>query len=268
LEKLKSLGLIATEIFKFNGCPTVHIRLVGVQGNTLSNEWEPAMDCSKTRNGLHADAQSLTKTTAETTAEIKTGAAFGLASSASWDNPETLQGRTTPEAVKEKEMATIAEILSKTKTETKAKVPVGKSGMSFLWKKRMAELMDGKFQKALTDKEKGQLAQVYAKVGPERAIEVLDYALQHWTEFRWAVRDKKGVPLTPEIPVPGFVLSHFEILVQLIAQNEKREKAAIHAAVSKPQPKPQPKVVEKVDMPTPEDVLATLAMLKKAKGGS
>jgi hypothetical protein len=274
LAKLKEKGLITTELMRFDGSPTVHIRLNGVHGNRLPNDWRPAMDCVDTSNGLPVDQQTLTEITTETTAETtKAGAGFALpglsplakdepgesGNSASGDtNPEGSLEEAAPinkKTSKEQAMATVAEILKKQAEKSKGVTPNTKAGLYYLWQKRMASITGG-FSKELTLKEKGQLGQYLTKAG-ESAGEALDFALNNWNKFTHAVQKAKGQASSPDLPVPGYVLANYDVLLQLIAQKPVQAKPV---GVVKPAPapvvKPEP-VVE--DKPTAEQIAADLA---------
>lgn len=91
----------------------------------------------------------------------------------------------------------------------------GVQGLSLLWRKRVNALQQG--YKELTAKEIGQLKHLHNALGP-KAPEMLESVLADWCKFVWTARAKKGLTVAPEQPVVGFVLAHYDVALQLIAQ--------------------------------------------------
>lgn len=96
------------------------------------------------------------------------------------------------------------------------------------WKKRLA-LLSGAFVKEPTGKDVGQMGLFLKAVGEARALAVLDWALQNWTRFTFEASEAKGLKVTPDQPVIGFLLAHHDVAVQLSAQKPK-----VKAAPPKP----------------------------------
>lgn len=149
--------------------------------------------------------------------------------------------------------------LSKFKT-LKPHGGTGLQALTMMWKSRCA-ILDFGFQKPLTKKEVGQLKLVHNVLGPE-TIQIVDYGLQNWEKFSQQVWAMKGVPQCL-LPNTGFLLLHYEILVQLIAESSKAKSmptVLTHAPVAK-----VPETVDNTEVASEADVLEALALVKGLK---
>lgn len=241
MEALVAKGIIVAEVMRFNGSPTVHCRLVAVEGKQVVTDPFGIFDCPDWKIGLSQKGQSITETTAQTTAQLK--------------DASDLAG--------EQAMTSIQDIL-KNHEEKKAKTPEGKatsSSVALLWKKRAAALGDGGYVKDLTGKEVGQLKHLVKALG-DQTHAVVDWAMQNWPVFSWEVRQGKGLSSAPAVPVVGFLLEHHEIAVQLIAPKP----ASLKAVPTVAKPEVVVPVEPEEDKAGASDIAATLALLDKLSG--
>lgn len=142
--------------------------------------------------------------------------------------------------------------------------PANVGKLALVWKKRMKDFTPD-FVKDLTLKEKGQLKQFLSGVGPERATWCLEYAFANWSKFTWAVKTQKAAFSLPEQPTTGFLLQHYDVLLQLIAKTSSSDGApqATIAPSKEPEVVAPPKPEEA--MPTQEEMQAAMAELLKTK---
>lgn len=140
----------------------------------------------------------------------------------------------------------LKETLAKKKQEKEEGLikATGDSVLYILWKQRMA-VITNTFEADLTNAEKKQLKVFREKVGSvDQARELLDYALQHWTDFVIFCNKKTGLSGGPDQPVFWFLVKHAMLLVQLNA--EQKAKKVIKQVQHVPTPAPTPpKVFDK-----------------------
>lgn len=134
------------------------------------------------------------------------------------------------EATEEKMKAT--DILNKHASVQKSKLASvsvdGKKPLPLpvLWKHRVSALFGG-YQKALTNKEIGQLGILNKKLGKD-VHEVVDFALKNWVKFGAKAQNGAGLTNYPSDPNIGFLLLYYQYAVnmmQSIAQEVVQEKA-------------------------------------------
>ena len=88
------------------------------------------------------------------------------------------------------------------------------------WKARCA-LVTGTWQRALTGKERGQLAHLRKYLG-DQTKPVIDYAINHWWKFASQAGAAAGTTFPGE-PTIGFLLKYHAVAVNLlIVQAEKK----------------------------------------------
>ena len=136
------------------------------------------------------------------------------------------------------------------------------NSLAMAWK-RMYSRKYEEFTKDFTHKEMGQMKMLLTKAG-ESAPRLLEYVLDRWGDYTYEVKCLKGIPVPPERPTIGFVLQHYDVAMQLIA--ETPEKVVIDKAPVPAHTAPTPTVqVEKEPVATIEDVMAALASLGQKK---
>jgi hypothetical protein len=137
----------------------------------------------------------------------------------------------------------------------------GPLAMSILWKKHMGLHTQG-FVKPLTGQELGQLKHVHKALGDD-AYPVLEYALANWQKFAHEASAKHGVPVATS-PTCGFFCKHYDVAMQLIAQDQQQQTKTMVAAVGQTM-----KVKSKPEEPLAgeQDVQETLEQLKALKKG-
>jgi hypothetical protein len=95
-------------------------------------------------------------------------------------------------------------------------VAVTPTVLAALWKQRVAELFPGE-PPPLKTREMGQLATLIRKVGPDRALSAVAFALTNWRAFRYLVNlELTGLDVCPKTPSIGVVLRHREILLHMM----------------------------------------------------
>lgn len=229
LKCLERHNLIRVEIFQFNGHPTRHIICDVLSEIPLSKRGAIALlqafHCTDSCNGLHADVQSITESTSESTTH-------------------TLYA-TVPVAEQEKKMQA-AEILKKfEEKKTEGVKGGGVNAMALLWKKRVS--LHNEWVKNLLPKEVGQLKHVHTALGSE-AVGVLDWALQNWQVFAHEVQVQKGA--TPAMaPHVGFFCQHWEVAAHL----SKKPVVGLQSVAPVPQPTP----IKPVHNPGHDEPIAT-----------
>lgn len=242
METLVAKGIIEAEVMRFNGSPTVHCRLVAVQGRKVVTDPFGIFDCPEWKIGLSQKGQSITETTAQTTTHLKDAS----------------------ELAGEQAMPSVTDIL-KNHEQKKSQLPTGKptpSSLALLWKKRVAVLGEGGYVKDLTGKEVGQLKHLLKALG-DKSYEVVDWALQNWATFSWEARQQKGLTSAPTAPIVGFLLEHHEVAVQLIAPAAKPKALKSVPVIDKP---PVVEDTPAQDIAGAADVEATLALLNQLSG--
>lgn len=269
---LEEKGLIVVELHRFNGSPTSH---VGLKVDALLSvllqhdcDLSAQSDATKGNNGLcskgtlhqHLSAQTLGKTTTETTAEITTSTE-SQATADALENTGVL------------EMATAVEVLEQFKSKP---LKAGdKESLTVKWKKEYAGMYTG-FAPGLTLKEVGQLSQVGKKVGKEAALKCIEFVVRDWQGFTWTARADKGLATVPEKPVIGFLLSHLNTAMSMLVDDEAKKTghpmadspqliAAAVTGLDKPETLCDTPPIEKPQSiaATPEQLQAALAALSK-----
>jgi hypothetical protein len=80
------------------------------------------------------------------------------------------------------------------------------------WNSRLSLLNGEKWQKPLTQKERGQLKNLANALGP-LTNEVMDWALENWSDFASTAATQSGVNGYPSAPHIGFLLAHCGVAV-------------------------------------------------------
>lgn len=246
LQVLEDKGVIEAEVMKFDGSPTVHCRLVSVQGRQVVTEPLGVFHFPFCHFSFALEGKSLTETTTETTTKT-----FKEAS----QKPDATAGE------EKLNIQQALELAKSKKPETKATA----TSIAFLWKKLIGT-MTGSFVKEPTSKDMGQFKLLVKAMG-EETPKTVEWALLNWNDFAWEVSQKKGVKHVPTAPVLGFLLQHHDIAMQLIA------KPAAKAPEKPKQVKlvtvPKAKVSQETLMPKAgkADIDETLALLDQLSNG-
>ncbi|KVR21749.1 hypothetical protein WK13_35000 [Burkholderia ubonensis] len=305
LPKIKEKGLIDTELFKHGGSPKVHIWLNVERLTELEHEVGFSLPLKQqspfgSNNGMDSGGSTQTLLRSSNTMDTDNGYIQGEASAsdagakAPFQDEYTLplfqEGGELDSSEKEEngtEMKmgkTAAEIQAALATKKAAPATAGlkgKAGLALLWKKRMTVLYPTGY-KELTTKESGQMNQLFVKLLAAKAdpILVLDWVLQNWDKYAYDVKLKKGEKSAPLQPVIGFVLSHYDVALQLIASAAENQAKTPIDAVPKMFDKPgqveyssnivpnqakESPVIEDDDKPVTQDMI--LETLKKLQTG-
>jgi hypothetical protein len=304
-------GLVQSKLFRFNGSPTVHVRLTLLKGSpmlsdaptpvdfgytppdpapeTAPDAAEPAMHCMDDSTGLPPDGQTLTESTTETTTERKTGVFNATAKTKTTEQHRA--GREEEKNTEKQEEQVLHKnsyndgLAAAMEVDTQLVVddeqqPVGgtitvkakdvierlqqKKGVVSLggyWKQTLSSAQDGKYQKALTNKDLGQLKMLSNKLG-EITVPVIDYCLHNWAKFAEKAKNAKGLATYPIQPHVGYLLAHHDVAVNLL-QSIATKKEAVPAVSSECTNKVIiEKNQEKPYKPTQEDLDAFLAGLE------
>lgn len=88
--------------------------------------------------------------------------------------------------------------------------------LAALWQERVAALFPG-VSVTLGSKERGQLSVFIRKVGEDRALSAVAFALANWPVFRRTVNQElTGLDVAPKTPSVGTVLKHRQILLDMM----------------------------------------------------
>lgn len=245
LKVLKEFGLIETHVYRFNGSPVVHVRLLMMEGRPVIQKAPSAkrlqmykvvngpcenIDCHDEELALSPKDQFLTDRTAERTprfCKAKTKAWREEFTSKSGEkdrdldrDPDQDQKSNSDrdweeESVKKKERSmTVAELLQQQKVEQLA--DHSHTSLSAFWLHHCAAVVDG-YQKPLTGKERGQLKLLQNQLGPATR-EVIAWAVSHWQRFAGDAATDAGLGLDgyPKAPHIGFLLKYHATAVNLM----------------------------------------------------
>ena len=183
--RLQRLGLIEMKVWKFDADPTMHYHL---------NRANLAIR-------LAQSGQSITVKTVVPELPIKTQLLSDDFSSSQKDEvpvtTEKTMGKQTAKEVFEEMQKKISASPSKpTKSNAKA--------LSTYWMKLVPKYFDQGMQRPHTMRELGMFAQ-YAKLTGENAVPAMEWAISHWTEFRYRAKETLGEE-TPVAPKVGSLL--------------------------------------------------------------
>lgn len=112
--------------------------------------------------------------------------------------------------------------------------------LSVLWKESVSRKTQ-QFVKELTFKERGQLNQLGKKVGESGGDvrRVITYAVDEWSRLCYEATAARGLYKTPDIPDIGFLLKHYDIVMQMLAKEQMAEAVQ---SIAEPQPGESPSV--------------------------
>jgi hypothetical protein len=91
------------------------------------------------------------------------------------------------------------------------------------WHSRLSLLDGEKWQKPLTQKERGQLKNLANALGP-LTNEVMDWALENWSDFASTAATQSGVNGYPSAPHIGFLLAHCGVAVNQMHSSAEAKK--------------------------------------------
>lgn len=94
--------------------------------------------------------------------------------------------------------------------------------LELLWQSRLLALGEGKWQKALTQKERGQLKMLANVLGP-LTNEVIGWAVANWWKFASKAQTEAGLPCFPGQPHIGFLLAHCAVAVNQMQASTKAQ---------------------------------------------
>jgi hypothetical protein len=194
-------GLVVTAVFKFRGINCVHF---SIEDESLANALAAAISGNppKVVNSHFTKCDINSSQNANTAVSYTTDSALDSA----------LDSKT---AIDIAETSVDAQETLKAHKEKQTQVLPGAS-LAFLWKKRYTTIYGG-FIKGFTQKEMGQFKKLREALG-ENGAPVIEYVLANWGKFAYKVAGDKGIHNTPEKPVVGFVLAHYDVALQLIAE--------------------------------------------------
>ncbi|CAN7475732.1 hypothetical protein [Caballeronia sp. LjRoot31] len=88
--------------------------------------------------------------------------------------------------------------------------------LSAFWRERMSALFPG--ETVLIDtKAMGQFSQIIAKIGEDKSLSAVAFALSNWAAFRYAVNlQLEGTAICPKVPQIGVILRHRAILISMM----------------------------------------------------
>jgi hypothetical protein len=217
IEVLREKGIIHTRVFRFNGSPVVHLRLVHLLGKNIVSV-APAPEELLSGN-LHSisnspplalQVQSITETTAQTTTQ------------------KVEAGKIPPIQV-------IVKVSSEMKAEEilKKKQEVVPTTLEGLWQSKLA-LFEGEEGKttlpALGVKEKAQLKTLRLRVGEENIRPFLLWSIEHWMQFGDKAKSEKGLFNYPTVPLIGFLLAHHSVAHNLWLQSIAKKQEVVPVA--------------------------------------
>jgi hypothetical protein len=88
--------------------------------------------------------------------------------------------------------------------------------LAAFWARRVSELFPG-VAVTLGTKERGQLAVFIRKVGEDKALSAVAFALSNWAAFRYLANlELTGSDVCPKTPQIGVVLRHRAILINMM----------------------------------------------------
>jgi hypothetical protein len=226
IQILVKKGVVETSLHKFDGTPTMHIRLLCAKGSQILREAPSqlytigaigfgAVPDTSGCTSLHPQVQSLTDTTAEITAETKF---FGSLANELQEKkngilyiPEVVTSLTPPTppfSIGEEDMKASDVIQNMLSKKSPPEV------LAARWKYDMA-LVYGGWQKGLTIQELSQLKSIQKQIGKEATLTLITWVINHWNVFGGKATNQSGNLWYPPKPNPGFFLKYFDIAVNL-----------------------------------------------------
>lgn len=275
-------GLIEKGRFRFDGSPTVHVRLRYASGRSVLTEIPSAaeleanakpfahkgnLDCAPKSSPLTQEEQFITESTTETTtastgvspmAHAKTGGVKSGVSSTKLENKI--------ENFKAGKKLNADEILAKHKAaRTSVYGDTGKKRTSlvFLWMRAIEDHYPETFQRPMRAKERGQFKHLEQAVGPQvRAL--IPFIVGEWKQFRKRVESGEGVKGTPSRPLLGFLLAHAATAMTLYLQSiaKPAPQGFVYPVPALPTPLVAIPVIEEDDPLPPDFFEKLLAELK------
>lgn len=215
LKVLKDRGIVEVKTFKFDGAPTVHVRLCIAYGKNklkvppraeelhvkqVGGADVPAIHLGPSPNPFVLQAKPITETTTETTTDIH--------SSVNANGGDMKAD----------------EILKQHKTKAST------GSLPAFWQKRRALISSG-FQKHLTGKDIGQLKMLQSALGDQTRA-VIDVVLGNWLKFASRAGAAAGTPYPTE-PSIGFLLLHHDVAADMMTP-KKTAVQSIAQVVVKP----------------------------------
>lgn len=254
-------GLIEKIVKKFNGDPTIHVRLLKdpfshfdlEETSNLIFMKPPESFGGNLKVNIDEASKTLTKPTPEGTSEIT-----------------TVGGQEHPPENGKQETAKTAAEISKGRKKAKneanneannsATCEKGKKSLANHWRARLVDA-GVKFIQPLSAKDLGMFKRLNADLG-DKAIPAIDFAFANWWKFSQKAKAQDGLDNVPTTPQLWFVLKYRQILADLYLQSIA-PKVDPFANLIAPAPSlavSKPVQAEEPYRPTDEEIAAILAL--------
>ena len=128
------------------------------------------------------------------------------------------------------------------------------------WKSSLAQ-RTGQLQLDLTSKNAGQLKKFEQDLG-QQAYPAIDYALENWWKFSKEVENQKGLKLVPEQPNLAFMVTHREVLLNLLSLSVAKPKKVFVMPTPAAESTQANFEKEVPYMPTDEEIAATIKSVR------
>ena len=199
--KLIALNLIERRIWKFDAVPTIHYYL---DTEDLATR---LVDINQSMVGINQSVvginQSITVDTNLPT-KLKSSKYRSDAIASQKEVGETMANKTAQEVQKE---------IQKKMSESPSKPEkVNAKNLSLHWRKWVPKYFDVGFMKSHTMKELGMLSQ-YIKTTGTHAVPAMEWAIAHWSDFRYRVKEELGDETTSK-PSVGALLKGSVVAVE------------------------------------------------------
>jgi len=233
LNKLVGAGLVNAEKHMWNGHALTFLQLSNTAVWQLNAEWEDGK-IVPTGDGKNA-VTHITK-------ELHKGSTPSEIEQTPYSPQKAGSG--------EKQMPTVEEIMQMG-VKKKPGSKTGKMPIQNFWMQELAEVFPGKFHKALTAKQIGQL-KLFAKACAENdPYVVLTQVLKDWTHFAGTVKAEAGLKAAPSEPNIDFLLKHAGVAVNFA-------KAPTPVETYTPKKKPVQLIAPKSEPTPPKEQKASL----------
>jgi hypothetical protein len=247
LQVLVEKGIIETKVYRFNGSPTVHIRLLKLKGGDIAYTAPKAHE-------LYCSLESVPKT-ATTTPLLPQDQSITESTTQITKDYNTAKNTPIQVVVKIGEDVTADEIVKKQQGKECTTIP----GQ---WQRKVALLEGNKFTGPLLKKEVGQLRHLEKFIGDkEQTKKLIDWVITNWMFFGDKAKTEDGLLAYPGSPSIGFLLKHYKVAMNLFLQSIAKAKVPV-VTVELKKESPQPQENTKKDAPhkmTPEEYKEVMA---------